>query len=266
VKLPNNLDELERIARFSPTWYERACRENEDALRRGFKEFRGAAVDWHDERTGFRPDLVIRGESYKPLHLFELQAHRKPKIPENPALRHSTSDGFHYHHMIYPRGISIDIKLGKRRGHAWFTRDVMIPMLSRDQGGHPTVMSVTPGEIFTLRPGIKRARGCVLVGGLGMGWFLRKVCARPQVQRVIVVEKSEPLLNLVGDRLRAIDADVANKVTDWICGDALNHVGNHVVDQYLLDIWDEYGDHDHRFAKLKREQPVSLWGWGQKNN
>src|SRR5262249_16334152 len=39
-------------------------------------------------------------------------------------------------------------------------------------------MSLTPNEMLTQRSGIQRASGKVLIGGLGLGWFLGKVCAK----------------------------------------------------------------------------------------
>jgi hypothetical protein len=51
-------------------------------------------------------------------------------------------------------------------------------------------MSLTPNEMLSQRSGIQKASGKVLIGGLGLGWFLRKVCAKPMVEEVIVVEKS----------------------------------------------------------------------------
>ena len=39
-------------------------------------------------------------------------------------------------------------------------------------------MSLTPSEMATQRPGVQKAQGTVVIGGLGLGWLLRKVCEK----------------------------------------------------------------------------------------
>ena len=51
-------------------------------------------------------------------------------------------------------------------------------------------MSLTPNEMISQRDGIEAAKGTVVIGGLGLGWFLRKVCEKESVDRVIVVDSS----------------------------------------------------------------------------
>ena len=57
---------------------------------------------------------------------------------------------------------------------------------------------MTPAEMLTQRSGVQAAEGTVVLGGLGLGWLLRKVCEKPSVERVIVVEKSQELLDWYG--------------------------------------------------------------------
>jgi spermidine synthase len=59
-------------------------------------------------------------------------------------------------------------------------------------------MSLTPTEVMTQRGGVRAARGAVLIGGLGLGWLLRKVCETPEVEKVIVVEISREVLEWYG--------------------------------------------------------------------
>jgi spermidine synthase len=56
-------------------------------------------------------------------------------------------------------------------------------------------MSMTPAEMLTQRSGVQAAEGTVVLGGLGLGWLLRKVCEKQSVERVIVVEQSQELLD-----------------------------------------------------------------------
>ena len=116
-------------------------------------------------------------------------------------------------------------------------------------------------EMITQRSGIQAASGKVVIGGLGMGWFLRKVCEKPEVEEVIVVEYSQDLLDWYGHDL----CSKYGKVSDVICGDVYDQVGRHGDAKYLLDIWATYHEarRDRRFNEAKRLLGNQLWGWGE---
>ena len=122
-------------------------------------------------------------------------------------------------------------------------------------------MSMTPAEMLTQRGGVQAAEGTVVIGGLGLGWLLRKVCEKPSVERVIVVEKSQELLDWYGIDL----CKRYGKVSDVICDDVYDQIGKHGAKvKYLLDIWLRFGQarRDSRFKALKRKLKKRLWGWG----
>ena len=123
-------------------------------------------------------------------------------------------------------------------------------------------MSLTPSEMLTQRPGIQKANGTVVIGGLGLGWLLRKVCEKHSVERVIVVEISRELLNWYGYDL----CKRYPKVSDVICDDIYNQIGKHGGKTiYLLDIWFLYCDarKDQRLLAAKRKLKKRLWAWGR---
>ena len=123
-------------------------------------------------------------------------------------------------------------------------------------------MSLTPGEMLTQRPGIRRAHGTVLIGGLGLGWMLGKVCQRDSVDRVIVVEQSQELLDWYGHDL----CKRFPKVSDVICDDVFNQIGMHGAStMHLLDIWRGYADssRDRRLLRFRRKLKKLVWAWGQ---
>ena len=138
----------------------------------------------------------------------------------------------------------------------------MIPTLFDLTGPYPDPwMSLTPMEMITQRPGIRRASGEVVVGGLGLGWFLRKVHDRPEVERVVLVEACPELLGWYGHDL----CDRLTKVTDVICGDVYDQIGRFGPKaKYLLDIWKDYGEclYDERFRRSERLYR-HVWGWGE---
>lgn len=265
MRLPNRPADLERLGRFIPHWYDRAVRQNNNALRARYNQLKPDAVTWTDDLP-FADDLVIRGETFSPHVLMGLELNAlAPKIPTAARQRFALAGAeMVYYHNLWPAGTALETYMGARRGHIWFTTPVLIPVLAAGvPGGFPKVwMSGAPTEMFSQRAGVRRATGTVLVGGLGLGWFLRQVCRRKSVTRVIVVEQNEPLLTAFRPRLVARYPELA-KVSDWICGDALDHVGQHGAQtRYLLDIWDSYNDHDPRFWALKKTTRY-LWGWGQ---
>ena len=121
-------------------------------------------------------------------------------------------------------------------------------------------MSLTPGEMITQRSGVAKATGKVVVGGLGLGWFLRKVCDRESVEEVVVVEKSQELLDWYGYDL----CKRFPKVKDVVCNDIYREIGRHGDSQYLLDIWPIYDGarQDKRLRAARKTLGNQLWAWG----
>jgi len=186
---------------------------------------------------------------------------------------------FSYRNRILPAGKPLPL-LGMDQAMVVWNGDVVIPMLldmtidCRTHTRFPTKvtteerakwgevwMSMTPTEMLTQRSGVQAAEGTVVLGGLGLGWLLRKVCEKPSVERVIVVEKSQELLDWYWtDLCKRYD-----KVSDVICDDVYNRTGKHGARaKYLLDIWLGFGQarRDSRFKALKRKLKKRLWGWG----
>src|SRR3974377_1497787 len=57
-------------------------------------------------------------------------------------------------------------------------------------------MSLTPMELESHMPHIAAAHGTVVVAGLGMGFYLYNVLCKPEVRKVIVLEKNKDVANL----------------------------------------------------------------------
>ena len=75
-------------------------------------------------------------------------------------------------------------------------------------------MSNTRMEILTHSYAIREAKGTVLVAGLGLGMFLTAICDKPEVTKIIVIEKSPDVINLVAPtfashpKISIINADI----------------------------------------------------------
>lgn len=123
-------------------------------------------------------------------------------------------------------------------------------------------MSLTPGEMMSQREGIRRAKGKVVVGGLGLGWFFEKVASKRNVSEVILVEKCRELLDWYGE---AICNQYPKASLIW--GDVWKEIGRHGPGcQYLLDVWLGWGDaeHDPKLKGAKRRVgKKNVWAWGE---
>ncbi|HZW33101.1 MAG TPA: hypothetical protein VFF52_20460 [Isosphaeraceae bacterium] len=161
--------------------------------------FEEPVLRWDEDRTEFRRSLLIDATSYRPEPLFPLP----PQVMPTTQLV-SPSGRFSYANRILPAGRILWTADPKgRQGTVRFTGDVVIPTLY-DYAAFPTLkvwMSLTPMEIFTLRPGVRMARGKVVVAGLGLGWFLKKVHDRGCVDEVVLIEKDRDLLDWYGHDL-----------------------------------------------------------------
>lgn len=233
---------------------------------------------WDEDRTPFRPVLCLDAATYHPQPLFDIS----PCDPDGtgPYLV-SPGGNFAYRNRILYAGGSLRLTNGHQAGIVMWNGDVVIPMLidmhmERTTGDTMSDslpesvrvkrgivwMSLTPGEMISQRSGIQAASGTVVVGGLGMGWFLRKVCEKPEVEKVIVVEYSQDLLDWYGYDLCSKYA----KVSEVIRGDVYDQIGRHGDAKYLLDIWPTYYGvrEDRRFRAAKRQLGNRLWGWGER--
>lgn len=256
------------LALLAPDFARRVVESEEAGRRAVYERHKGEAVTWDEDRTRFAKRLIVDGASYRPYQLFDvatIEGTTLVTVPKAEAKRATAPCGrFHYVQQRLPAGVGIELAQGNRRGWVWFTTDVVIPVLVEGVPGgkSETWMSLTPMEVLTQRRGVQRATGTVLIGGLGLGWLVRRVCAKPSVKRVIVVEREQSLLDWIGPRLRGLFPEVAAKVTDWIAGDVYDHLGKHGDEtRHLLDIWKSYGGCDGKFDRAKKTVR-HLWGWG----
>jgi hypothetical protein len=227
------------------------------------------AVPWSEAKpprsSGEQP-LMIKGETYDLGHrLFDVPTSKL--LDEKGMVVH---EQWAYQHARLPAGTHLSLPMFPGREsqpRVYFTTDVAIPTLFRREGHGPTRhpvrswktwMSITPAEVFSMRSGISFSQGRVVIGGLGMGWFLKQIAARKQVKKIIVVEQSAELLDWFGNRIcKEFGAEV-------ICDDIWNVVGKQPPGtRYAIDIWPEWYDARHD-VKLReaRQAGHNIWAWG----
>ena len=234
-----------------------------------------AAIDWDEDKTKFDKLLTLRGKSFQKAadhyKLFEVP-HVLTTAPDhhgNKAMVFSPEGNYAYACRELPAYTTLELFQGQKRGHVYFDSEVNIPVLYQHRPNHISKlfevwMSITPAEVLTLRQGLKLATGKVLIGGLGLGWLLKKVAAKKSVKEIVVVEISQELIDWYGEQLCLdVQNDTGTKVT-LICDDVANQVGEHGSDtRHLLDIWSSYPVGPYQLKELKDKlSGVKWWGWG----
>jgi hypothetical protein len=125
-------------------------------------------------------------------------------------------------------------------------------------------MSLTPMELESHMPHIAAARGTVVVAGLGMGFFVYNILRKPEVTRVVVLEKDANLVTLFNKAIRRNHWRHLDKF-ELALGDALQFVPKHDVDFLYADIWPYLGD-ETALAKTQaiqanvKARTVGFWG------
>ena len=117
-------------------------------------------------------------------------------------------------------------------------------------------MTVTPGEIETMRADIAAAQGRALVLGLGLGYFAYMISQKPEVKSVTVIERSASVIALFrdhllplfphGDKLTLIRADALR----WLDAASTPFPYNFVY----ADLWHDVADGVPLYLELQKRQ------------
>lgn len=105
-------------------------------------------------------------------------------------------------------------------------------------------MTNTPAEQTSQHHALKKCKGRVLVGGLGLGYFVKKLQEKDNITKVTVVEISQDVINLVWKQLRLdsrfsiIHMDIKKYLKIRIC--------TREFDWVYLDTW--RGDDESEFV------------------
>jgi hypothetical protein len=231
---------------------------------------------WNEDGTPFRHVLRLDAATYRSDPVFDVPA---APWPEGGDCVVSPRGNLAYQNRIVPEGQPLRL-YGNQEGIVVWNGDVAIPtlidlnrscrtgeffdddtpLMNRVREG-AVWMSLTPMEMMTQRSAVKMASDTVVIGGLGLGWLLRKVCEKPDVERVIVVEKSQELLDWYGYKM----CGRFEKAVEVVCDDIYRQMGKHgVAARYLLDIWHLFtgAASDRRLDPFRRKFKRRLWAWG----
>jgi len=230
---------------------------------------------WNEDTTNAKSFLYLDAATYRADPIFDIPA----SDPRSNDYLVSPQGKFAYRNALLPKEMPLDLYFGRRFGLVCWNGDVVLPKLldmnRKADTGIPfdsddseyvratwgaVWMSITPAEMISQRSAVHKSSGKVVIGGLGLGWMLRKVCEKDSVEEVVVVEKSQELLDWYGYDL----CRKHPKVKDVICNDIYAEVGHHADHIFLLDIWPTFrgASKDERLRKIRPKLKKRLWAWG----
>ena len=121
-------------------------------------------------------------------------------------------------------------------------------------------MSLNPNEIKTMAPYIEKAKGNVLVLGLGMGYVAFMIANKPEVKSVTIVEKDSNVINIFNNLIWPGFKN-KNKIKIF-CDDAISFLGKKqsAFDYIFADLWHSPDDGLPLFIKIKAiNKNIDCW-------
>ena len=226
-------------------------------------------VPWNPA-TKWQPKLNFVGATYNVLELYPGLVASDDPVSElvRGQFVDSPDRKFRYCVRLHRRGRSLLTWWGSQVGTVIFDSDVIIPALFQARpegepgghwGDHPW-MSLTPGEILTLRPGTRMAKGRVVIAGLGLGHQLIEISKRLQVKHITLIELDQELVDWLLPQIRPH----VRKRLEVIVGDAFEVFPRLKADFALVDIFPGYGNAGAHMERLAKISPgiKKWWGWG----
>ena len=125
--------------------------------------------------------------------------------------------------------------------------------------GNNIWMSLNPNEIETMKPFINKAKGNVLVLGLGMGYVPFMMANKSEVKSITIIEKDPEIIGLFNS---LIYPSFKNKEKIKIIeDDAINYTKkNNKYDYIFADLWHSPEDGLSLFVQLKRiNRNIDCW-------
>ncbi|MBO5287062.1 MAG: hypothetical protein J6B34_02950 [Clostridia bacterium] len=115
-------------------------------------------------------------------------------------------------------------------------------------------MAIKPNEIETMKETIKKARGRVLVYGLGIGYFTYMASMKDEVECVTVVERDENAIKLFNEYILP-QFPRKDKIT-IVKSDAFEYAQREMkkgnFDYCFTDLWHDVSDGVELYAKMKK--------------
>ena len=170
----------------------------------------------------------------------------------------------HYEVLSYDQGeileLNPDMVDGMYVPHYGYLRDSLeVPCITEDKPEESVWMSLSPGEILTMKSDIEGAHGKVLTLGLGLGYYAYMTARKASVSEVTVIERDGETIELFDDYVRPqMGRDGAGRDTSGkikvIKADAfrfMSYVCDGQFDYIFADIWEGPYDGKPMYHKLR---------------
>ena len=120
-------------------------------------------------------------------------------------------------------------------------------------------MAIKPNEIETMKEPIEKARGNVLVLGLGLGYYTYMISNKKEVSSITVVERDKSVIALF-ERYILPQFENKEKIT-VVNMDAFEYLDNHMknesFDFSFADLWHDISDGTELYLRLRKKEYLS---------
>lgn len=203
----------------------------------------------HAHLTGISASLVYTDPYY-----------RNIIIPDDLTL-----GSHHFATLSYDQGEIIELNPDLTEGmyvpHYGYLRDaVEVPCITEDKPEEAVWMSLSPGEIITMREDIDNAKGRILTLGLGLSYYAYMTARKSSVSSVTVIERDVETIELFENYIRVqlgrdeAGRDISEKIR-IIQGDAFDFmegVKDGDYDYVFADLWEGPYDGKPMYHRIKR--------------
>lgn len=248
----------------NPEWAARQQQQADDYNQRRFAT--ATFVDW-TPNIKWQLQMYIKAASYATYSLFKVKPtpELNPNKVKDGHYVDSPTEQFRYTENVLKPGRTIQTWCGSKIGDVMFDKDIIIPALYEKDDyikayRRDPWMSLTPAEVMSLRGGTRRAKGRVIVAGLGLGHQLLEVDKRKQVKEIVLLEQNQELV----DWLLPILRPRLTKPLKVVVGDAMLEIPRLKADVALVDIFKGYGNNHYEIDDLRKMsfEIGHIWGWG----
>ena len=115
-------------------------------------------------------------------------------------------------------------------------------------------MAIKPNEIETMKESIEKARGSVLVYGLGLGYYAYMISLKNSVSDITIIERDENAISLFNEHiLPQFENKHKIKVVKSDAFDyAKNEAKKHKYDFAFVDLWHDISDGTDLYIEMKK--------------
>ena len=116
-----------------------------------------------------------------------------------------------------------------------------------------TWMSITPNEIKTMEPAIKKASGNIVVFGLGLGYFAFMASLKEEVKSITIIENDINVINIFMENLLPLFSQ--KEKINIVQADALEVIKKPLpYDFAFVDLWHSVEDGLNLFLEFKKQE------------